>query len=121
MNTRTKIAIGIVGGLVAGATLVGTAFAAPAVMTAVTGSSYGMMGAYRTVASTSVPTFADMQRFMDTYRTPDGRLDVTRMHADVTSGKVAPPCANVTSGTGAAAPSPGGRRGVGYGMMGRTY
>ena len=119
MNTKGKIAIGIAAGLVAGATLVGTAFAAPLVLGSAVGAP--MMGVYRTAVSTGVPTVADMRRFMDTYRTPDGRIDVNRMHSDVAAGKVTPPCVTSTTGAGTSVPAPGTRRGTGYGMMGGTY
>lgn len=72
--------------------------------------SRGIMRSYVATGSASRPSFAEMNSFMDRYRTPDGRVDVGRMHDDVTSGRVTSPC---LEGTGAS--------GHGYGMMGSIY
>jgi hypothetical protein len=129
MNTNAKITIGVIAGLVAGTTLVGTAFAAPVALGRMTGAP--MMGAYRTAVADGSGVFADMQRFMNKYRTQDGRIDMNRMHADVTSGAVTPPHMSARTGTGTASQAPGSNRGygmmggsssAGYGsMMGRTF
>lgn len=91
MNTKLKITAGVIAGLVAGATLVGTAIASPNI----TGTSTpyrSMMGSYASTTSTPAPTWSQMQSFMNQYRDASGAIDYTRMHADVTSGKVKPPC-----------------------------
>jgi hypothetical protein len=98
MNTKIKIAAGMFAGLIAGVMLVGTAVAAPRMMATPTFYGYGMM---RTTGSSSVygrPTVAEMNAFMSRYVTADGSIDVNRMHADVTSGNVAPPCFDSASG-----------------------
>jgi hypothetical protein len=191
MNTKIKIAAGMFAGLIAGTMLVGTAVAAPRMMTTPAFGGYGMMrsfdasgtfgtsvlaemnafmdqyrtangsidanrmhadvtsgkvtppfrgmmGSLGTSGTFDAPTIAEMNAFMDQYRTANGSIDVNRMHADVVRGKVTPPHMNGTSGTGSASKSQGGRtsyrRGpammqgyapssssTGYGMMGSTY
>ena len=54
---------------------------------------------------------------MQQYRTPNGGIDVARMHSDVTSGKVTPPCVNGRSNATGTAGRGSGTSG-GYGMMG---
>lgn len=118
MNNRTKIVAGVVAGLVAGASLVGAAFATPQVSNGAVPAVYRMMGTASASTTAGIPTVAEMQSFMNRYRTSSGAIDMNRMHADVTSGKVTPPCAN--RGT---QPSTGTGTGTagGSGMMGRTY
>jgi hypothetical protein len=138
MNTKIKIAAGMFAGLIAGTMLVGTAFAAPRMMTTQAFSGYGMMRSFDTSGTFDAPAIAEMNAFMNQYRTANGSIDVNRMHADVVSGKVTPPHMQGASGTGSASKSQGGRtsyrRGpammqgyapssgsTGYGMMGSTY
>ncbi len=135
MNTKIKIAAGMFAGIIAGTMLVGTAVAAPRMMTAPGYSGYGMMRPFDT-SGTSV--LAEMDSFMDQYRTSNGSIDVNRMHSDVTSGKVTPPHMRGASGSANASNAQSGRtsyrRGpammqglssdggsVGYSMMGSTY
>ena len=138
MNTRIKIAAGMFAGLIAGTMLVGTAVAAPRMMATPAFNGYGMMRSLDTSGTFDVPTIAEMNSFMNQYRTANGSIDVNRMHADVTSGKVTPPHMQGASGTGNASKAQGGRtsyrRGLammqglssngsstGYNMMGSTY
>ncbi|HEX9093450.1 MAG TPA: hypothetical protein VF902_05655 [Coriobacteriia bacterium] len=120
MNTRIKIAAGVLAGLVAGVTLVGTAFAAPRITSGATRGFSGMMRAADVPGAFDRPTIAEMNAFMDSYRTPSGGIDVGRMRSDVTSGKVRPPCvkSGAATGRGPAAGSPQTRPQRGYGMMG---
>lgn len=138
MNTKIKIAGGIVAGLVAGATLMGTAIAAPRATVTPAFGGYRMMTSYDASGTFGVPTIAEMNSFMNRYRTANGSIDANRMRADVTSGKVKPPCVNGTGGTrgtsrsqsSPATPSRGpammtgtsasAGSGIGYGMMGST-
>jgi hypothetical protein len=139
MNTKLKIAGGILAGLVAGATLVGTAFAAPRIMASPAFDTYGMMRSYDTSGTFDVPSIAEMNSFMNRYRTSAGAIDINRMHSDVTSGKVTPPCLDGAARTKSAPGSRAGRTspllgsgmmngvssdggsGLGYGMMNSTY
>lgn len=115
MNARAKIAAGIVAGLIAGTALMGAAFAAPATPTNARSGGYGMMSGAAPGGS-GHPSVARMQSFMDGYRSSDGSIDMNRMHADVTSGRVTPPCGRGTVNSD----SPAGA-GTGYGMMGDRY
>lgn len=140
MNSKIKIAVAMATGLVAGATLIGAAFAAPQMMTgpAANGYGYGMMRSYGGSA-TGTPSIADMNAFMDRYRVPDGSIDFDRMHADVASGAVTMPYTG-RSVAGARIPRSRSGSGVrlsgsrmmggtgaiggyttGYGMMGSSY
>lgn len=122
MNARTRIAAAVTAGLIAGATLMGAALAAPRALTGTPFAGYRMMGSAATSAA-GTPSAADMQSFMNRYRTSSGAIDMNRMHTDVTSGKVTPPClngANGASGTSAGPSSQTAPRG-GYGMMSGTY
>ncbi|MFA5843982.1 MAG: hypothetical protein WC971_04035 [Coriobacteriia bacterium] len=110
MNTRTKIAVSLMAGLVASAAFVGTAYATPRAWTGRAYLGRTMMRPSARTVSASRPSIAEMNSFMSRYRTADGRVDVARMHDDVTSGRVAPPCLD---GTGASD--------RGYGMMGSAY
>ncbi len=137
MNTKIKVAVGTIAGLIAGAMLVGTAVAAPRMMATPAFNGYTMMSTNRTSDTFDRPSIAEMNAFMDYYRTSDGSVDVDRMYADVTSGKVTPPCAGGTTGTEQTTEPQGGRlsyrRGpammqglsgsgsTGYGMMGSVY
>jgi hypothetical protein len=121
MNTKIKIAVGVAAGVLAGTTLMGTAFAAPRILTgtAGSGSGSGMMRSIDTSSTFVRPSIADMNAFMNQYRDAAGKIDVTRMHADVAAGKVKPPCTTATGqGAGASAQRQRGRTGTGYGMMG---
>lgn len=134
MNSKLKIAAGIFAGLIAGSTLMGTAIAAPRAF-----APTAPYGTTRQTASTDTtlgaPSWSEMRSFMNQYRNANGTIDRSRMHRDVTSGKVTPPCltrkATSTTQTGQTAPST--RRGPsmmsgwttsgstgGYNMMGRT-
>lgn len=138
MRTKMKIAAGILAGLVVGATLVGTAVAAPRMMANTAFSPYSMMRSYETSGTSTGPGIADMLSFMDGYRNSDGPIDFNRMHNDVTSGKVTPPCFSSSKGakgtskpqTGQSSLRPGPSMmggwtsnggSTGYGMMGRLY
>ena len=91
MNTKLKIVTGVLAGVVAGALLVGTAVAAPRMMTSPADNGYGMMRSFDRSGPFDGPALAEMNSFMDQYRTASGSIDVARMHADVTSGRVASP------------------------------
>lgn len=138
MNTKIKIAAGMFAGLIAGTMLVGTAVAAPRMMTTPGYSGYGMMRSFDTSGTFGTSVLAEMNSFMDQYRTSNGSIDVNRMHSDVTSGKVTPPHMRAASGSANASKTQGGRtsyrRGpammqglssggssAGYNMMGSTY
>lgn len=131
MNTKMKIAAGTIAGLIAGTTLVGAAFATPRAMMAPFAGGYGMM---RSIASVSTTAVADMNSFMNQYRSVDGTIDFNRMHSDVASGSVTMPHVGATTRSGR---TPRGRSGstsvthgsnmmsgaygTGYNMMGSTY
>jgi hypothetical protein len=139
VNTKIKIAAAMVTGLMAGATLVGAAFAAPVATTSPTAYGYGMMSSSGASTTTGTPSFADMNSFMDRYRSSNGSIDFDRMHADVASGAVAMPhvrgagAARHMSGnlseSGSAPRGSGmmsgtnttGGSGAGHGMMGSSY
>ncbi len=121
MNTRTKIVAGAIAGVVAGATLMGAAFAAPQGLGAAAPAVYRMMGSAVTSAAAGIPTVADMQAFMSRYRTSSGAIDMNRMHADVTGGKVTPPCVSGSRRSAGASSSGQAAPGAGYGMMGGSY
>lgn len=138
MNTKMKIAAGVLAGLVAGVMLVGTAVAAPRMMAGTAYSGYAMMRSFATSQASDRPSIAEMNRFMNRYRTSDGSIDYNRMHSDVTSGKVTPPYLDGSAGaksTSETRTGPGSlRRGpammsgwtsndrpAGYGMMGSTF
>jgi len=101
MNTKTKIAAGMFAGLIAGTMLVGTAVAAPRMMTTPAFSGYGMMRSSNTSGAFSTSVLAEMNSFMDQYRTSNGSIDVNRMHADVVSGKVTAPSQGMMGSLGA--------------------
>lgn len=138
MNTKIKVAVGIIAGLTAGVMLVGTAVAAPRMMATPAFDGYAMMNAVRQSGTYDRPTIAEMDDLMDRYRTSNGSIDVSRMHADVTSGKVTPPCLDGSSSSKQSTRTQGGqtapRRGpammqswspnsgsTGYGMMDSIY
>jgi hypothetical protein len=138
MNTKIKIAAGMFAGLIAGTMLVGTAVAAPRMMTTPAFTGYGMMRSFDTSGTFGTSVLDEMNSFMDQYRTANGSVDVNRMHTDVVSGKVTPPHMQGMSRTGGASKFQGGRtsyrRGpaimqgyapssssTGYGMMGSNY
>jgi hypothetical protein len=104
--------------MIIGTMLVGTAVAAPLMMSGLPRAGYGMMRAV-----SGVPGYGRMLRLMEPYRTADGRFDMGRMMSDVTSGKVAAPCIPGSARAGAAARAPrqaAPRTYPGYGMMGRS-
>lgn len=133
MNTKIKIAAAMAVGLVAGATLIGAAFAAPRMMAGRAAYGYGMMSGYSGSAVAGTPSIADMNAFMDGYRNADGSIDVGRMHADVASGAVRMPHALGAQRDRSDAPQRGrgmmsapgadggSGYGYGYGMMGSSY
>jgi len=139
MKTKIKIAAGMLAGIVAGTMIVGTAFAAPNVLASPAFNGYGMMRSVNTSGTFDVPTIAEMNTFMNQYRTANGSIDVNRMHADVASGKVTPTCLTGNPSTkGASSQSQAGqtsyRRGpammqglstdgssASYKLMGSTY
>lgn len=120
MSSRIKIAGAVAAGLIAGATVMGAALAAPRTLSNQPFVGYRMMGSTVTSATPGIPTIAEMRSFMNRYRTPSGAIDMNRMHSDVTSGKVTPPCLNRTSGTSTAPGAQTAPRG-GFGMMGGSY
>jgi hypothetical protein len=138
MNTKIKIAAGLLAGIVAGTMLVGTAVAAPRMMASPANNGYRMMRALATPGTLDMPTIAEMNPFMDQYRASNGSIDVSQMHADVASGTVTPPHTKGASVIKDDSASRGGwaasRRGpammqglpstggsIGYGMMGSSY
>jgi len=138
VNTKIKIAA-MVTGLMAGATLVGAAFAAPVTATNPTEYGYGMMRSSGSSTTTGTPSIAAMNSFMDRYRSSNGSIDFNRMHADVASGAVAMPHVSGAAAarhmarnlSGQSSPLRGsgmmsgtstiGGPGAGYGMMGSSY
>lgn len=122
MNTKTKIAMGIAASALAVTAFTGTAIAAPLMTAGTVRPAYQMMYGGTAVSGSDAGAgagslVASMQRFMNQYRTTDGRIDVTRMHADVAAGKATPPCITGTRGTSAPGAGSGARGGVGYRMM----
>jgi hypothetical protein len=91
MNTSIRIAVGMFAGLIAGTMFVGTAVAAPRMMAPPTYGGYGMMRSLITSDALDIPAVAEMNSFMERYRGVNGMIDVKLMHADLASGKVAPP------------------------------
>jgi hypothetical protein len=91
MNTKIKIAAGVFAGLIAGVTLVGTAVAAPRMMTARGANGYGtvqMIGASGTYDGSAI---AEMNAFMSRYVTANGSIDMNRVRAEAADGRVNPP------------------------------
>lgn len=128
MKTNVKIAAGAVAGLIAGTMLMGSAFAAPRTTLTPPAGRYGMMGSVDASGTFQFPGFAQMQQFMNRYRTSSGVIDMNRMHDDVVSGRVVPPHMNRSGGPAAVPGAPSGRgmmRGVTRtpqaGMMGSVY
>lgn len=122
MNTKIKIALAMLVGLLAGAMLVGTAFAVPRMMSLTTDGAYRMMRGFDARDTLARPSAADMNRFMDSYRTSDGSVDYSRMYADVNSGEVTPPCVTGRASARGARTMMGGYDDrAGYGMMGSVY
>ena len=118
MNTKTKLAMGIAASVLAVTAFTGTAIAAPLITEGTVRPAYQTMFSNTTVSGVGAGSLvASMQRFMNQYRTADGRIDVTRMHAAVAAGKVTPPCITGTPGTSASGAGSGARGGVGYRMM----
>ena len=110
---------GVIAGVIAGSTLVGTAFAAPRVLTAAANNGYGMMRSLETSTTFVRPTLEQMTAFMNAYRNADGSIDVTRMHNDVATGQVTPPHMSRTPRAGGTVQRPTGPASSrGYGMMG---
>jgi hypothetical protein len=91
MNTKIKIAAGVLAGLIAGVTLVGTAVAAPRMMTAREANGYGMMQATGTSGTYDRATTAEMDAFMSRYVAANGTIDMNRMRAEAASGRFNPP------------------------------
>lgn len=124
MNTKTKIAMGIAASALAVTAFTGTAIAAPLLTAGTVRPAYQMMLGNTAVSGAGAGSLvASMRRFMNQYRTADGRIDMIRMHADVAAGKVTHPRfmgslgttgngSGNGSGTGSAT-----RGGVGYRMM----
>ena len=123
MNSRTKIAAAVTAGLIAGATVMGAALAAPRTLANQPSTRYRMVGSTVTSPTPGIPTVADMQSFMNRYRTSSGAIDMNRMHSDVASGKVTPPCLNGADGASGTSTTPGVQTAPrrGYGMMGGSY
>ena len=116
MNTRIRIAIGMTAGILAGAMLVGTAVAAPQTPAGTGFTGYGMMRSFNTSGTFDVPTAAEMSAFTNGYRTAGDSIgfsvDFNRMRADVSSGKVTPPCLTGARQTNVRYTAPSGSRSV---------
>jgi hypothetical protein len=138
MNTKIKMTVAMLAGIIAGAMLVSTAVAAPRTMSSTAFDGNGMMRSVYGSSTFDRPTIAEMNAFMSGYRTASGSIDVNRMHADVASGRVTPPHMQGVSGAERATKSRIGRsayrRGstmmqgwpsdsvtTGYRMMGSSY
>jgi hypothetical protein len=138
MNTKLKFAIAMLGGIVAGVMLVGTAVAVPTMMAGPAFGGVNMMRSSDTSRTFDVPTITAMNAFMGQYRAADGSFAYARMRADVTGGRVTPPCLGRTARAKSTAKVRRGltskRRGLAmmkrssagnssarYGMMGSTY
>lgn len=91
MNTKLKIAAGVFAGVIAGTTLLGSAFAAPRSMPFAAFDGYSMMRSAVSSDTFGRPITAEMQAFMDRYRDATGRIDMYRMHTDVVEGRVRSP------------------------------
>jgi len=128
MNTKLKIAAGVIAGVIAGTTLLGSAFAAPQAGFLPRYGSFTMMRSTLTTDTRGLPTVIEMQSFMNRYRDAAGRIDMYRMHTDVISGRITPPRhVRPQSPAGRPTQSPAGRptrspgtdaSPRGYGMMG---
>ncbi len=130
MDSRVGIAAGIVAGFVAGALLVGTAFGLARAVTTGAPGGFAMMPSYVASSVSDRRTAADMYSFMDGYRTERGGIDIDRMHEDIASGRVTPPCLDggPNDGVRGVTPRDGwgmmrGRPGdtSGWGMMGPRF
>jgi len=123
MRSRTKLAAAVTAGLIAGATVMGAALAAPPALTNQPFAGYRMMGSTVTSATPGIPTIAEMRSFINRYRSSSGAIDMNRMHSDVTSGRVTPPCLNRANGDSGTSAAPGAQTAprAGYGMMGESY
>lgn len=120
MNTRTRIAVSVIAGLLVATALVGTAFALPRVLGRTAFGPNGMMGAPAFSRTADRPDIEEMQSFMNQYRTADGRIDVNRMRDNVTRGNVTPPCLDGTTQPGTSGRGGATTRGFsGPRMMGR--
>lgn len=118
MNTKMKIAAGVCAGLIAGTTLIGTAFAGPITAAGPVFGGYGMMRSTTASGTLERPTFAEMQSFMNRYRTASG-IDFGRMRRDVSGRGATAPClfgAQRSENT-SVSPSSGSRSAGRYGMM----
>jgi hypothetical protein len=117
MNIKAKIAAGVVAGLIAGTALMGAAFAAPRARDGSPFNGFRMMGSITASGTVGSPTIGQMRSFMNRYRTASGGIDMNRMHNDVVSGRVTPPCLSGQQRTNGASAGTG----TGYGMMGGGY
>jgi len=100
----------------------GSAFAAPRMLSNPQSIGYRMMGSSATTGTVDRSVLSQMQSFMDRYRDANGRIDMFRMHNDVVSGKVTPPRHSraLRPRGSSARPSTGTPSVRGYGMMGGT-
>lgn len=120
MNVYTKLAVSVIGGLLVASALVGTLVAVPHMLGQNTFGPGTMMSGQVFSRGADQSEFEDMQGFMDQYRTPDGRVDIDRMHEDLGRGSVTPPCLdNDAQSQDGLRRGPGGVRGFSSEMMGR--
>jgi hypothetical protein len=86
MNTKMKIATGVAAGLIAGATLMGTAFAATRDAADAPYGRWMLPSPADTSSVEASGTYRSMLDFMARYRAADGSYDMFRMMGDVASG-----------------------------------
>lgn len=120
MNVYTKLAVSVIGGLLVASALVGTLVAVPHMLGQNTFGPGTMMGGQAFSRGVDQSEFEDMQGFMDQYRTPDGRVDIDRMHDDLARGTTTPPCLdNDAQPQGGLRRGPSSMRGFSSEMMDR--
>lgn len=119
MNVYTKLAVSVIGGLLVATALVG-AVAMPHVLGRSTFGPESMMGGPGYARGVDQSDSRDMQGFMDQYRTPDGRVDIDRMHDGLARDNATPPCLdNDAQPQGGLRRGPGSMRGFSSEMMDR--
>lgn len=86
MNAQTRLVLGIVGGFVIGALFVGSAVAIPRLVGAMHSgarSAYSMMTGEARSNGYDRAFIDEVNRFMDSYRSSDGSVDIGRMQYDL--------------------------------------
>ena len=120
MNVHTKIAISVIGGLLVATALVGTLVAVVHMHGRTAFGPGSMMGGQAYSCGADQSDFRAMQGFLDQYRTPDGRVDIDRMHDDFARDNTTPACLNNDAQPqGGLRRGPGSMRGFSSEMMGR--